>query len=90
MKNITLIFLGIIYLLCTFRVGNSIVETLKATAPQFVMVSFISLVVALLIISIAQLSGDKNKVPWFRRIQLFFAIGILIGFGTGLVEYFWS
>lgn len=90
MKNLTLFSLAIIYLLCTFRVGNDIVGTLKATAPQFVMVSFISLVVSLLIISIVQLSGDKNKVPWSRRIQLFFAIGILIGFGSGLVEYFWS
>lgn len=40
-----------------------------------------------LIVSVLQYMGDGSKVPWDRRLRLFFAIGIVTGFILNIWSY---
>lgn len=40
-----------------------------------------------LIVSVLQYMGDGSKLPWDRRLRLFFAIGIIAGLILAIWEY---
>lgn len=78
---------ALLYLLFNLRVGTSFAETLSATVMQIVQTAPFVAGMAYLIISVLQYMGDGSKVPWDRRLRLFFAIGIIAGLILAIWEY---
>ena len=78
---------AIIYLLFNLRIGNSFQETISATFWQILQTAPFVAGFTYLIISVLQYMGDGSKIPWDRRLRLFFAIGIMAGLIYAIWEY---
>ena len=78
---------GALYLLFNLRVGADLQQTLEATLWQFLQTAPFVAGFTYLIISVLQYMGDGTKMPWDRRLRLFFAIGIIAGHILAIWEY---
>ncbi len=78
---------AILYLLFNLRIGNSMQETLAETFWQILQTAPFVAGFTYLIISVLQYMGDGSKIPWDRRLRLFFAIGIMAGLIYAIWEY---
>ncbi|MBT8361591.1 MAG: hypothetical protein HKP41_14385 [Desulfobacterales bacterium] len=91
MKNIrekvTFYASALLYLVFNLRVGTDFQETAVATGWQILQTAPFVAGFTYLIISILQYMGDGSKLPWDRRLRLFFAIGIISGLVYGIWEY---
>ncbi len=76
-----------LYLLFNLRIGNSWQETVTATSWQVLQTAPFVAGFTYLIISVLQYMGDGGKIPWDRRLRLFFAIGIMAGLIYAIWEY---
>lgn len=75
------------YLLFNLRLGSDNMATLKATGWQLLQTAPYVAGVTYLIIALLQYMADGEKLPWDRRLRLFFALGILAGLIYGIYEY---
>lgn len=78
---------AIFYLLFNLRLGADNAATLKATLWQIAQTAPYVAGVTYLIIALLQYMADGEKLPWDRRLRLFFAIGIMAGLVYGIYEY---
>jgi hypothetical protein len=78
---------AILYLLFNLRIGSDLASTATATGWQILQTAPFVAGIAYLIIAILQAMGDGSKLPWDRRLRLFFAIGIMAGLILGIWEY---
>ena len=78
---------ALIYLLFNLRIGSDLSTTLKATGWQLLQTAPFVAGLTYLIVSVLQYMGDGSKLPWDRRLRLFFAIGIMAGLILGIWEY---
>jgi hypothetical protein len=78
---------AIVYLLFNLRLGADSAGTLKATLWQIAQTAPYVAGVTYLIIALLQYMADGEKLPWDRRLRLFFAIGIMAGLVYGIYEY---
>jgi hypothetical protein len=78
---------AIFYLLFNLRIGNGFQETMAATFWQILQTAPFVAGFTYLIISVLQYMGDGSKIPWDRRLRLFFAIGIMAGLIYAIWEY---
>ena len=78
---------AVLYLLFNLRVGADTAATVKATLWQIAQTAPYVAGVTYVIIALLQYMADGDKVPWDRRLRLFFAIGILAGLIYGIYEY---
>lgn len=78
---------AVIYLLFNLRIGSDLSTTLKATGWQLLQTAPFVAGLTYLIVSVLQYMGDGSKLPWDRRLRLFFAIGIMAGLILGIWEY---
>lgn len=76
-----------VYLLFNLRVGNGFQDTMVATFWQILQTAPYVAGFTYVIISILQYMGDGSKIPWDRRLRLFFALGIMAGLIYGIWEY---
>ena len=76
-----------VYLLFNLRIGSSLQETVASTFWQILQTAPFVAGFTYLIISVLQYMGDGSKLPWDRRLRLFFAIGIMAGLIYAIWEY---
>jgi hypothetical protein len=85
--KVSFCFSAIVYLLFNLRLGADSVATLKSTFWQIAQTAPYVAGVTYLIIALLQYMADGEKLPWDRRLRLFFAIGIMAGLVYGIYEY---
>ena len=78
---------ALLYLMFNLRLGADVPTTLKASGWQIIQTAPYVAGVTYLIVSVLQYMGDGSKLPWDRRLRLFFAIGIMTGLILGIWEY---
>lgn len=78
---------ALFYLMFNLRLGSDTLSTLKGTIWQIVQTAPYVAGVTYVLIIFLQYMADGDKIPWDRRLRLFFAIGILGGLIYGIYEY---
>jgi hypothetical protein len=78
---------ALLYLMFNLRLGGDLATTLKASGWQILQTAPYVAGMTYLIVSVLQYMGDGSKLPWDRRLRLFFAIGIMTGLILGIWEY---
>jgi len=78
---------ALLYLLFNLRLGADAAGSLKATLWQIVQTAPYVAGGAYVIIAMLQYMSGGEKVPWNRRLRLFFALGILAGLFLSIYEY---
>ena len=86
-RKFTFYVSAVLYLLFNLRLGPDILSTLKSSFWQIAQTAPYVAGVTYVFIAFLQYMADGNKVPWDRRLRLFFAIGILAGLIFGIYEY---
>ncbi len=91
MKNIkdkvSFVVSGVVYLLFNLRLSSTLQESLIATGWQIIQTVPYVAGVTWVLISFLQYMANGQKMPWDRRLRLFFAIGIMVGLFLGIYEY---
>lgn len=85
--KITFIVSAAIYLLFNFRLGSTATASIKATLWQLLETAPYVAGMTFIVISFLQYMMDGEKLPWDRRIRLFFLIGIMAGLIYGIWDY---
>lgn len=78
---------ALLYLLFNLRIGSDLSTTVTATGWQILQTAPYVAGLTYLIVSVLQYMGDGSKLPWDRRLRLFFAIGIMAGLILAIWEY---
>lgn len=86
-ENITFYLSAVLYFVFNLRMGVDGLTTLKATAWQILQTAPYVAGGTYFCIAFLQYMADGRKVPWDRRIRLFFAIGIMAGLIQAIYEY---
>ena len=86
-EKITFYISGVLYLLFNLRVGATPFESLKATLWQLLQTAPFVIGVTWMVVAFFQYMANGQKMPWDRRIRIFFAIGIMAGLMYGIYEY---
>jgi hypothetical protein len=86
-EKITFILSGLLYLVFNLRIGPDGMSTLKATFWQLVQTAPYVAGLTYLGIALLQYMAGGDKLPWDRRLRLFFAIGIIAGLLYAIYEY---
>lgn len=86
-EKITLIITGLVYLIFNLRPTADLLVTVKATLYQIASTAPYVAGVTLVIVATVQYMSDGQKVPWDRRLRLFFTIGIIAGFVYAIFEH---
>jgi hypothetical protein len=85
--KISLYLSAVVYVLFNLRLGPDITTTLKATFWQILQTAPYVAGITYVIIALLQYMADGEKLPWDRRLRLFFALGIMAGLIYGIYEY---
>lgn len=75
------------YLLFNLRPSADLWITTRSTLYQIAVTAPYVAGVTIFIVAILQYMADGRKVPWDRRLRLFFTIGIITGFVYAIFEY---
>jgi hypothetical protein len=86
-SKITFIFSALLYLLFNLRVTDSVSTTMTASFWQILTTAPYVAGFTYVIIAMLQYMADGDKLPWDRRLRLFFAIGIIAGLLFAIYEY---
>ncbi len=76
-----------VYLLFNLRLGTDALATVKATAWQILQTAPYVAGITYVLIALLQYMADGEKLPWDRRLRLFFLLGIMAGLFYGIYEY---
>ncbi len=76
-----------LYLLFNLRLGADAMATLTATFWQIAQTAPYVAGLTYVVIALLQYMANNEKLPWDRRLRLFFAIGIVAGLLYGIYEY---
>lgn len=86
-ETITFYLSALLYFVFNLRIASTPVETLKATLWQLAQTAPFIIGITWVIVSFLQYMANGKKMPWDRRLRLFFAIGIMAGLFYGIYEY---
>ena len=86
-EKITFYLSGLLYLVFNLRMGADAAATVKSTLWQILQTAPYVAGITYVIIALLQYMAGGEKVPWDRRLRLFFALGILAGLVYGIYEY---
>ncbi|MDJ0622092.1 MAG: hypothetical protein QNJ17_03940 [Desulfocapsaceae bacterium] len=86
-ERITFFISGVLYLLFNLRLGATPFESFKATFWQLLQTIPFIIGITWMIVAFFQYMANGEKMPWDRRIRIFFAIGIMAGLMYGIYEY---
>ncbi len=78
---------ALLYLVFNLRIGGDLSTTLKATGWQILQTAPYVAGLTYLAVAVLQYMGDGSKLPWDKRLRLFFAIGIMTGLILAIWEY---
>lgn len=76
-----------VYLLFNLRPGNDPMVTLQSTLWQILQTAPYVAGATYVLVAFLQYMSDGEKVPWDRRLRLFFTIGIFVGLVYAIIEY---
>lgn len=85
--KVTLYLSAALYLVFNLRLGADIESTVTLTLWQIVQTAPYVAGIVYVIIALLQYMAEGEKIPWDRRLRLFFAIGILAGLFVAIYEY---
>lgn len=85
--KVSLYLSAALYLVFNLRLGADNQATLTATLWQIIQTAPYVAGIAYVIIALLQYMAGGEKIPWDRRLRLFFAIGILAGLFFAIYEY---
>ncbi len=86
-EKVTFYLSGILYLLFNLRLSSTLSDTLIATGWQILQTIPFVAGITWVSVSFLQYMANGEKMPWDRRLRLFFAIGIMAGLIYGIYEY---
>lgn len=87
-EKVTFYLSAALYLLFNLRpVPDNMVATLKATGMQILYTAPYVAGFTVFIVALLQYAAGNKKMPWDRRLRIFFAIGIMTGLFYGIYEY---
>ena len=86
-ENITFYLSAVLYFVFNMRLGADAVATMKATGWQILQTAPYVAGGTYFIIALLQYMAGGQKVPWDRRLRLFFGIGIMAGLIQAIYEY---
>ncbi len=86
-NRITLFLSAIIYLFFNLRLAENIPASIKATGWQLLTTAPYVAGGTLVIISFLQYMAEGERLPWDRRLRIFFALGIFAGMLMAIYEY---
>jgi hypothetical protein len=78
---------ALLYFIFNLRIGSDLQSSCEATVWQILQTAPFVAGFTYLIVSVLQYMGDGSKLPWDRRLRLFFAIGIITGLILAIWEY---
>ena len=78
---------ALLYLVFNLRLGPDSASTIKATLWQIAQTAPYVAGATYVIVALLQYMADGEKLPWDRRLRLFFAMGIMAGLVYGIYEY---
>ncbi|MGB3210191.1 MAG: hypothetical protein WBB19_05755 [Desulforhopalus sp.] len=85
--KVSLYLSAVLYVLFNLRLGADSITTLKATLWQILQTAPYVAGITYVLIALLQYMADGEKLPWDRRLRLFFALGIMAGLIYGIYEY---
>ncbi len=86
-EKITFYLSAALYLLFNLRPGNDLLTTAKATGWQILSTAPYVAGFTVFIVALIQYAAGGKKMPWERRLRIFFALGILAGLFYAIYEY---
>ena len=86
-EKFSLYLSAVVYLLFNLRLAADFLGTAKATFWQIVQTGPYVAGITYVIIALLQYMADGEKLPWDRRLRLFFTLGIMAGLFYGIYEY---
>ena len=76
-----------VYLLFNLRPAADLTQTVLSTLWQILQTAPFVAGITLFVVALLQYMADGEKVPWERRLRLFFTIGIFAGLVYAIIEY---
>lgn len=87
-EKITFYVSAALYLLFNLRpVAGDLAATLKATGLQILYTAPYVAGFTVFIVALLQYAAGNRKMPWDRRLRIFFALGIMTGLVYAIYEY---
>ncbi len=86
-ENVRFYLAAVLYLIFNLRLGPGIVDTLRLTGWQLLQTAPYVAGCTYLVIAVLQYAAGGAKLPWDRRLRIFFTIGILAGLIYAIYEY---
>jgi hypothetical protein len=78
---------ALLYFLFNLRIGADVMATVKGTGIQILSTAPYVIGFTIFIVAFLQYAAGGRKMPWNRRLRLFFALGIMSGLIYGIYEY---
>jgi hypothetical protein len=85
--KVTFFLSAALYLLFNLRLGSDFWSSVKATLWQIAQTAPYVVGITYVVIAMLQYMANGEKLPWDRRLRLFFAFGIIAGLLFGIYEY---
>ncbi len=86
-EKVTFYLSGFLYLLFNLRLSSTLIDSVTATLWQIARTAPYVAGITWVFISFLQYLAEGEKMPWDRRLRLFFAIGIMAGLFLAIYEY---
>jgi len=86
-EKITFYLSAVLYLLFNLRPAHDLLTTVKATGWQILSTAPYVAGFTVFIVALIQYAAGGRKMPWERRLRIFFALGILAGLFYAIYEY---
>ncbi len=86
-EKITFFISGVLYLVFNLGRGETLTEILKNTFLHMLRTMPLVIGITIIIVAFLQYMANGRKMPWDRRLRIFFAIGIMTGLLYGIYEH---
>ena len=86
-EKVTFFISGCLYIVFNLRLAPTFMETIVATGWQILQTAPFIIGVTWVVVSFFQYMANGEKMPWDRRVRIFFALGIMAGLFFAIYEY---
>ncbi len=86
-EKVTFFISGLLYIVFNLRIASTVQDSVLETCWQLLRTVPYVAGFTWVLISFLQYMAEGDKMPWDRRLRLFFAIGIMAGLFLAIYEY---
>ncbi len=86
-EKVTFFLSGLLYLVFNLRISSTFQDSITQTLWQLLQTVPYVAGFTWVLISFLQYMAEGEKMPWDRKLRLFFAIGIMAGLFLAIYEY---